>query len=217
MKIATFGCSWTHGINAVDNKYSWPYALSKLKPNWHIENYAVEGTSLTFQTFLMDDVLRHNTFDKIIFQITSPGRVSYFEEDYDILQHAENVSQNYKHISIENGFFRKVIAFTPGHIKLSKKDSFWYPKGKYEFARSYYSLINKSIFRTEYKALVHYILSKADLVFMHNEDILKLNLCPVIMEEIKDQTLLQSFIADNGNHFNKAGCEWQANWIINKL
>ena len=102
-------------------------------------------------------------------------------------------------------------------MKLSKTDSFWYPKEKYEFAKKYYTYINKSIFRTEYKALIHYVLSKADLVFMHNEDVLKLNVCPVIMEEVKDQELLQSFIADDGNHFNKSGCDWQAKWIVDKL
>ena len=217
MKVAVFGCSWSHGIKAVNDRYSWPYALSKLKPEWHIENYAVEGTSLAFQTFLMDDVLRHHSFDKIIFQITSPGRITYFEEDYDVLQHVENITSNYKHISIENGFFRKVIAVTPGHMNLPKKDSFWFPAGKYEFSKSYYSLINKSIFRTEYKALVHYILSKANVVFMHNEDILKLNLCPVVMEEVNNDELLKSFIADSGSHFNKVGCDWQANWVLDRL
>lgn len=217
MKIAIFGCSWSHGIKAVDEKYSWPYALAKLKPDWNIENYAVEGTSLAFQTFLMDDVLRNNTVDKIIFQITSPGRITYFEEDYDILQHIQPITDNYKHISIENGFFRKVFAITPGHMKLSKTDSFWYPKEKYELAKKYYAHINKSIFRTEYKALIHYVLSKADFVFMHNEDVLKLNVCPVVMEEVKDQELLQSFIADDGSHFNKSGCDWQAKWIVDNL
>jgi hypothetical protein len=165
----------------------------------------------------MDDVLRHHSFDKIIFQITSPGRITYFEEDYDILQHTETVTENYQHISIEDGFFRKVITVTPGHMNLPKKDSFWDIKNKYEFTKDYYSFINKSIFRTEYKALVHYVLSKANVVFMHNEDILKLNLCPVVIEEVKDDKLLNSFIADNGKHFNKAGCDWQASWVLDRL
>jgi hypothetical protein len=217
MKIATFGCSWTHGINAVDNFYSWPHALHKLNPDWKIDNYAIGGSNLQFQTFLLDDVLRHNTYDKIIFQITSPGRLTYFEEDYDFTKHLTEFEPNYKRFDIEDGFFRKVVTITPGHMKLPKTDIFWNLLGKYDFAKSYYTAVNKSIFRTEYKALVYYLKDKVDLMFMHNEDVLKLDICPVVVEEAKKENVIDSFIADNGEHFNIEGCDWQAKWLINKL
>lgn len=217
MKIATFGCSWTHGLNSIDNFYSWPYALHLQNPDWIIHNYAIGGSNLTFQTFLMEDVLRNESYDKIIFQITSPGRLTYFEEDYDFVRHNKEIEQNFKRFDIEEGFYRKIVTITPGHMKLSRKDSFWNLKEKYNFAKNYYSLVNKSIFRTEYKALVYYIKEKADLFFMHNEDVLGLQICPVIKEEAKKENKLDQFVADNGDHFNKHGCIWQANWVKDRL
>jgi|TARA_B110000908_G_scaffold80913_1_gene96985 hypothetical protein len=218
MKIATFGCSWTHGLYEVNDFYSWPYALHKLKPDWQIDNYAVCGSSLQLQTFLLDDVLRNNTYDKIIFQITTPGRLSYFEEDYDMTTALTEYETNYKRIETEDGFFRKVVTITPGHMQLPKTNSFWRLHGKYKYARSYYGMLNKSIFRTEYKALVYYLKDKVDLMFMHNEDSLKLDICPVVMEEVKKENIaIDSFIADNGEHFNIEGCDWEAKWVLDRL
>lgn len=217
MKIATFGCSWTHGLKEVDNFYSWPYALHNLNPDWEIHNYAIGGTNLQFQTFLLDDVLRHNSYDKIIFQITSPGRLTWFEEDYDFTKNMEETEKNYRCFNIENGFYRKLVIVTPGHMKLSSKNSFWSVPGKYDFAKKYYSFINKSIFRTEYKALIYYLKDKVDLLFMHNEDILNLNICPVIKNEASKENSLSKIIADNGDHFNKDGCNWQAKWVKDRL
>ena len=54
MKIAVFGCSWSHGVKEIDNFYSWPYALHKLNPDWKIDNYAIGGSNLQFQTFLLN-------------------------------------------------------------------------------------------------------------------------------------------------------------------
>jgi hypothetical protein len=214
MKIATFGCSWTHGLKQLNSFYSWPYALHKLQPEWEIHNYAIGASNLQFQTFLMEDVLRHHTYDKIIFQITSPSRLTYFEEDYDFTKHLTEMEPNYKRFDIEEGFFRKVVTITPGHMKLPKSDSFWALPGKYEFAKSYYTTVNKSIFRTEYKALVNYLKNKVDLMFMHNEDILDLNICPVIMNELPDA---KKFVADSGEHFDIEGCDQQAKWILERL
>ena len=214
MKIATFGCSWTHGLKQLNNFYSWPYALHKLQPDWEIHNYAIGASNLQFQIFLMEDVLRHHTYDKIIFQITSPSRLTYFEEDYDFTKHLTEMKPNYKRFDIEEGFFRKVVTITPGHMKLPKSDSFWNLSGKYEFAKSYYTTVNKSIFRTEYKALVNYLKNKVDLMFMHNEDILDLKICPVIMKELPSA---KKFVADSGEHFDIEGCDQQAKWVLERL
>ena len=132
-------------------------------------------------------------------------------------KHLTEFEPNYKRFDIEDGFFRKVVTITPGHMKLPKTDIFWNLLGKYDFAKSYYTAVNKSIFRTEYKALVYYLKDKVDLMFMHNEDVLKLDICPVVVEEAKKENVIDSFIADNGEHFNIEGCDWQAKWLINKL
>lgn len=220
MKVATFGCSWTHGIGYIDSYYNWPTGLQEIHPDWEIHNYALAGSSLSFQVQLMDTVLKHEKYDIIIFQFTSPGRLTYFEEDYDYLKHFIRFKPKYKMFDTDGDLYRKVFTITPGHMGLSKTDSFWTTPEKYKLARLYYTYVNKSIYRVEYKALTEYVKKKTNLCFFHNEDILKLNIYPIINEEVKksggDQ-LLKTFIADSGEHYNKAGAQWQANWVNDKL
>ena len=220
MKVATFGCSWTHGHVTVDNHYNWPNGLQEIHPEWEIYNYALAGSSLSFQVQLMDRVLKHEKYDIIIFQFTSPGRLTYFEEDYDYLKYFTRYTSTYQMFDTSSDIYRKIFAICPGHMSLSKSDSFWTTPEKYQLAKLYYTHINKSIHKIEYKALTEYVKRKTDLCFFHNEDVLKLNIHPVINEEVKKSggnELLKTFIADKGEHYNKVGAQWQANWVNNKL
>jgi hypothetical protein len=43
---------------------------------------------------------------------------------------------------------------------------------------------------------------------------------PVINQEVINtggKDMLDSFIADEGEHYNKAGCEWIAKWVLEKI
>ena len=78
----------------------------------------------------------------------------------------------------------------------------------------------KEIYRAEYRAMVEYAEKRSSLCFFHNEDVLKLNRYPVINQEVINngsKDMLDSFIADEGEHYNKAGCEWIANWVLEKI
>jgi len=211
MKIATFGCSWSQGIGPVDNAYCWPKALADANPSWQVDNWALAGSSLSFQAYLMDDVCRHDSYDKIIFQITSPHRLTYFN---DQLNYGKYLKQyvNYRELDRSGDIYRNFICITPGHLNLSKKDSFWKYPDKHDFASLYYKYINKNIHRTEYKAVVEYVKNKTDFVYFHNEDVCKIGGVPVLMDIVGDK-----FVADEGQHFNKQGSQLTADWILDNI
>jgi hypothetical protein len=220
MKIATFGCSWTHGLGNIDNHYNWPKFISEENLEWQVDNYAVGGSSISFQLYCLNKALEYNNYDKIIFQFTTPGRLTYFPHDYNVFNHHVNYTNNYRMFDMDNGFYRVLNCITMGHVLLPQSDRFWTTKEKYNLMRAYYGTIPKEIYRTEYKAIVEYIASRVDLCFFHNEDILKFNTFPIVREEVKNfggEKLLQRFIVDEGEHYNQEGCKWVGNWVLDRL
>jgi hypothetical protein len=217
MKVATFGCSWTHGVGSVDDHYSWSQSISK---HYEIDNYAVGGSSLSFQVYCFNEVLKHNNYDKIVFQFTTPGRLTYFPHEYNVFDHHERYTKNYRMFNMDHGFYRTLNCITRGHSSLPKKDSFWTSKEKYNLMKAYYSTVPWEIYRTEYKALVEYIAPRVDLCFLHNEDTMGFKKYPVMHDEVRNtggQELLDSFIADDGDHYNKQGCDWVADWVLERI
>lgn len=211
MKLAIFGCSWSQGLSTVDECYCWPKAVAEKYPNWTIDNFSLAGSSLSFQAYLMDDVCKHDSYDKIIFQITSPQRLTYFDDRLDYGKYLKQYS-NYRELDRSGDIYRNFICITPGHLTLSKKDSFWNYPDKHKFASLYYKYLNKHVQRTEYKAVIEYVKSKVDFVYFHNEDVCKIGNVPVLMDIVGDK-----FVADEGKHFDKQGSQWIANWVLDNL
>ena len=121
---------------------------------------------------------------------------------------------------MDNGFYRTLNCITRGHSSLPKKDSFWTSKEKYNLMKAYYSTVPWEIYRTEYRALVEYIAPRVDLCFLHNEDTMGFKKYPVMHDEVRNtdgQELLDSFIADDGDHYNKQGCDWVADWVLERI
>jgi hypothetical protein len=121
---------------------------------------------------------------------------------------------------MEDGSYRTINCITRGHTSLPKKDSFWTNKEKYNLMKAYYSTVPKEIYGTEYRALVEYIAPRVDLCFFHNEDSLKFDKYPVMHNEVRKsggQELLDSFIADEGDHYNKQGSDWVADWVLGNI
>ena len=210
MKIATFGCSWSQGLETVDNGYCWPLAIAQANPEWEIDNFALAGSSFSFQAYLLDDVLNKNQYDKIIFQITSPFRLTYFDDQTDYGEYFKIVD-NYRYLDCSTDIYRQFICITPGHMSLNKQDSFWHYPDKYDFAKLHYKYTNKQISKIEYRALFDYVKSKTDFVLLHNEDVCGIGV-PVLMDIVGDK-----FVADEGEHFNAKGSQWVANWVLDNL
>ena len=213
MKVATFGCSWTHGQPQIDNHYNWPLALKNLHPDWTIHNYAVAGSSLAFQVQLMDKVCSTEKYDLKIFQFTTVGRLTFFDDDIDYMIHFKESQPGFKMFDIDDGFYRKLTVVTPGHTALNETDSFWdFPKDKRSLVMLYYKHLNRSILRIEHRALIEYAKSRVDFCFFHNEDTIKFGGIPVILDIAKAEKI-ENIIADKGEHLNKLGIDWQTNWI----
>jgi hypothetical protein len=219
MKLAVFGCSWSQGVPSIDNNVCWPKMLADKCTDWEVDNFSLAGSSLSFQAYLLDDVLKHNLYDKIVFQLTSPSRLTYFDDNVNYGKYLQQ-NKNYRDLDRTGNIYRNIICITPGHLKLSSNDSFWNYPDKFDFANLYYKYSNKQINKLEYQAVVEYVSKKVDLIYFHNQDILELGKYPILNNEVRNhggQELLNSFIADHGEHYNTAGCMWQAEWILNKL
>ena len=223
MHIATFGCSWTHGVPGIDDHYSWSQSISK---HHQIDNYAIGGSSLSFQVYCFNKVLKYENYDKVIFQFTTPGRLTYFPNDYDVFIHHKRYTKNYSMFSMEDGSYRTLNCITKGHSALPKHHDFWTSKEKYDLMKAYYSTVPYEIYGTEYRALVEYIAPRVDLCFFHNEDPFSYSgttgfkKYPVMHNEVRKsggQELLDSFIADEGDHYNKQGSDWVANWVLENI
>lgn len=210
MKIATFGCSWTQGVSTVDDSYCWPKALAE-DNQYHVDNFALAGSSLSFQVYLLNDVIKHNTYDKVIFQITSPQRLTYFDDSLDYGQYLKT-NQNYRELDRTGDIYRNFICITPGHLQLSSSDSFWDYPDKHNFAKLYYKYTNKHISRLEYIALVEYLKNKVDFLFFHNEDVCKIGNVPIVIDRFGTD-----YVADKGQHFNKQGSQLVADWIMENV
>lgn len=209
MKLATFGCSWTHGILEINNGYSWPKAVAELT-GWQVDNFSLAGSSLSFQTYLLDDVLKNDDYDKIIFQITTPHRLTYFDDKCNYGKYLKK-DNNYRHLDITGDIYRNFICVTPGHMSLNDTDDFWKYPDKFTFANMHYKYTSKNIVKTEYNALIEYLKNKVDFLYFHNENN-SIDNVPVLMDIVGDK-----FVADNGKHFNKLGSKWVANWILENI
>ena len=78
MKLAIFGCSWTHGIHSLDNHRNWPYYLAAKNPQYQVCNYAIAASSLQFQIYLYEYVKKHMPADRYIFQVSRPRKIYLF-------------------------------------------------------------------------------------------------------------------------------------------
>lgn len=211
MKLAVFGCSWSQGVPTVDNDFCWPKAIADQYPEWQIDNFSLAGSSLSFQAWLLDDVLKHNAYDKIVFQITSPQRLTYFDDTVNVGSYLKS-SNNYRELDRSGDIYRNIICITPGHLSLADVDSFWNYPDKHNFANLYYKYTNKHVSRVEYKAVVEYVKNKTDFVYFHNEDVCNIGNIPVLMDLTGSK-----FASDVGQHFNREGSNWVAKWILNNI
>ena len=99
MKIAIFGDSYADDYNLWPHRYTdvglgWPDYLRS--QNIEVDNYSLGGTSLyySYQKF----ILKYQEYDKIIFVVTHPGRISVpvgnQEENYVNAALVENALKN---------------------------------------------------------------------------------------------------------------------------
>jgi hypothetical protein len=216
--IAIFGCSWTRGMpdNGMDN---WVNYYADMYPDYIFYNMSLSGTSVAFHIHLMNLFKKIHTPYKIIFQLTSSRRFTYFEnfdlKDYIVDGQRPNVKiLNYKAIS------DKVHYVVPSMIR--DPDAFWIKdilmKRKElqlrNFATDYFTRLNEEIGEIEMIAYSDWIKSNVDFCYSHlsspSKNVLKI-------QDILATEQFDRYSLDNYQHFDTEGSIWLANWIDSQI
>jgi len=80
MKIAVFGDSYAADCDWDFNHYpGWVERLRRLKPDWHIDNYAQHGSSFWYSWSLWRE--HHISYDRVIVFVTQWDRQSFYTGD----------------------------------------------------------------------------------------------------------------------------------------
>jgi hypothetical protein len=212
-KVVCVGCSFTAGTKP--NNPNWVRSLSKLHPEHEFHNLALAGSSLLYSIWILEEFLKYNKPDLIIFQITNEGRLTYYKDD-DIDRRGTfsfmNSEGNYNYI-----FFPYNLVSCVHYGTLGKDRSCGHPliDEQQQIAKLYYThLSRKKIFEVEHRALVTHVKKISDVCFYHNDredndtDIISI-------EKSLGTTRFRSFVEDDGDHFGQSGSDWQAEFISN--
>lgn len=227
MNIFVFGCSWSDD-RVVDNNIttSWVYELSKIMPEHNFYNFAYSGSSVHHSILIMESVLTNFQIkpDKIIFQVTSEGRVTYYKnQDFKNFNlKVEKISNNYFKFDIgKKDNFHNVCCVNYGMLNPNNNSSHNHWTKIKKFAKIYYTNLTKEEhFDLEYKIQLEYIKQKSDLFFLHKKHNVT-NISSFSFEPNNEFLVIEdllpinrdSFIIDNGFHFSYIGCKWQAEII----
>jgi hypothetical protein len=222
MNVLCLGCSWTAGIN--EQRYNWVTALSEMLPEHTFYNCAQSGGSLLYSIWVMEEFLANAKnvddpikIDKIIFQITNEGRLTYYHnyENFDINKWIITKSNNLYQLEVD---WQNLASINYGTL-LPENQSSNHSKWKYihSFATEYYSRLTRNMhFDLEHRALVEYIRPKVDLMFLHKKDDIGIPNITSMQDILGDQKF-KEYCIDAGSHFNQTGATWQAQYIKNML
>lgn len=226
MKIAVFGCSWSMGIlrewslsqstseqrQRIPNEdfVNWTRELGKLRPDWEITNYSLAGASTLFSVSMLDRALEKNSYDCIIFQVSTADRYSSWTENFDVESRLYNVDNNVRMFNLS--ILDDVLIYDSHTPKKSIWNDLISKDKDNAFINYYYYRTTDEMFDLNHKALIEYAKSKSNIVFAHRSS----KLCKSI-EETLGKDKFESFFMDEGKHFGLEGCQWQAKWILDKI
>ena len=92
--ILVFGCSYTQGFKPPIEE-SWSWQLRKRPQHLNFTDLSKGGSSVQFQYFLYNVVLQELNPDAVIFQLTTPFRISLWPEVFDWKKYTVKRSDNY--------------------------------------------------------------------------------------------------------------------------
>lgn len=201
MRVAVYGCSLSYGVKA--NEYiSWVNYFTKLRPDLTIDNYANSGSSLLYSIEAYEDT--HKMYNKTIFQITLPNRITYYkDESIDWQEILTPHEDGYRWIDLKNS--NKYFKFLNSYSIEEK-----------QFVKDYYTRRSVKTLNLEHEIFSDYIKSKPDFVFAHYSP--STDKFPVVSAALSTEQFENykiDFKDDSTaiGHFNKQGCEWQAHWV----
>lgn len=212
MKVAVFGCSFTYGMKYIENWHNWVEEFSIIRPDLHIDNYSNSGSSLRYSVELIDALV--NDYDKIILQITNPGRFTYKIKKWGHPSEMLVNRNNHRWISTDKAdqHYRFVNPWV-ADVKSRNADD------DNVFAAEYYRRIDLSEIVIEHNSLISYVKKKTDFVYSQYSDYINFKYdddIPIIQHQMP-ASLLTSFIGDESGHFTVEGNKWVAQWINSNI
>jgi hypothetical protein len=222
MKLAVFGCSWSYGTSQHQDisksQPNWVRSLAKLRPDISITNFAFKGSSINFSSYLFDKYAKE--YDYTIFQITAPYRLTLWPEEFDFKKHLIKYEDSLW--QLDNKITQQVLNLNPSYIDKYSSWKMFDNSTRYgiNFSKQYYKYTDSNYLWFEYNMFLKHITTQADLRFFHrlnpNWPLRDKAYNIWCIEKILSAQQYQSYLLDDGNHFNQAGCEWQANYINDK-
>ena len=218
MKLAVFGCSYSYGILQKIDYYkgspNWVRELSYIRSDISITNFAYPGTSTFFSAFLFEKYAKE--FDYTIFQITSYPRLTFWPDQFDFKKHMIKYEDNLTQFT--DNLYQHVFYCNPASTlqpvdQMIQSNYFNNDKRKkLQFSKKYYEYLPDELLNLQYKSVVDSVCSQANLVFSHQFEL------PTVLSNRKmlGENKFKQYVMDAGDHFNQAGCKWQANYINDK-
>jgi hypothetical protein len=222
MKLAVFGCSWSYGtsqhIDINQSQPNWVRSLAKLRPDISITNFAFKGSSIQFSSFLFNKYAKE--YDYTIFQITSPFRFTLWPDQFNFKRHLVKYEDNLW--QFDNKISQQVLNLNPSQLNREPSWKLFDNSTRHalNFSKHYYKYIDSNYQWFEYIMFLEHITKKADLRFFHRtggeSEWPQRKEISWGIEELITAEQYQSYLLDDGDHFNQEGCEWQANYINDK-
>jgi hypothetical protein len=208
MKIAIFGCSWTHGVGQIEKYINWPYFFAQKYPNAEITNYAIAASSVSFQIHQMNIVKKTTPADLYIFQISRPERLTYWEPKTDFFNYLEPAAPNLK--QYYHGIFQSVQCLTaPLAGQMPNMNN---KQKSIDFAKQYYRNVNVETMDLEWELSLDYIKRNTDFCFLQTEGAYR-NVTDIpCVEDILTREKCREWW-EAGTHFGRTGLQWVADYV----
>ena len=226
INILVFGCSYTQGHKA-PHENSWSWQLSKRHPHLNFIDLSKGGSSVQFQYFLYNMLMPIVEPDFVIFQLTTPFRISLWPEVFRWEKYMEKRSDNYTFFNnklLEEDCVFASSAWLPTHGKFTGKR----PKDLtnlpgiapdyIEWVQSYFETVNSDLHKINFQSLADRINREVDFCFEHKDSVSGTSHKYGIAEHIHCiQTIFgddyKKYAIDKADHFTVEGSSRVADWV----
>lgn len=235
-----YGCSWTQGIQSQELETdSWVAIAAAKQKNHTWKNWARAGCSVQYCSFLLDAFTYYRKEnDFVIFQITQPGRLTYWEHyifnkvkdkiyfnDYGKTDGLPNYSF-YGLDEARNKFGNITPGDIPNGYSIRKENGIFY-KDKPELARLYYTAVETEQQYYEWHVFIEHVKKYADFLYFHHDHPSKrkenfrfienkFDDIPCFRDELGHDEY-SKYQIDDGKHLNARGNEILADWVLEKI
>lgn len=214
--LYTFGCSWTAGT--IPDFHSWSRELAIIRPDITVKDYSQGGTSVKWSVSQLYR-LRNQIKDGIsVFQITSPGRVTYVNQNinYDKLR-IHRIKNYYNFVSHT---CHEMLCFNANY-KLT--NNIYYDKNQIDFLHELtYDSLDLELEMLEWKMYIDYAAWGSNFIYFQNSGDLKTyellggSKMPAV-DNYFSKKQLSGWTIDNGGHLDKEGSGEIAKWVMKNL